>query len=148
MLLLFPPFLHLYQPTLHDRGTISTSLSSVIAPRTNERLNSRQTNDSQGLSGERSSSFSLFPSHRSTVKFPFSLSHSCQFLLSFLSSSPFFFHSFQILLFFLYLYYFLFFPLCSCCFFIFFFHILFSFLFTINFCHIYTFLFLSYFFFL
>lgn len=110
MLLLFSPFpppLSTHAPwPWHDLYFI------VICHRAANKWASQQPADKwlQGLSGERSSSFSLFPSCHSTVKFPFSLSHSCQFLFSFLSSLPFFFfHSFQILLFFLYLYYFLFF---------------------------------------
>lgn len=128
MLLLFSPFpppLSTHAPwPWHDLYFI------VICHRAANKWASQQPADKwlQGLSGERSSSFSLFPSCHSTVKFPFSLSHSCQFLFSFLSSLPFFFfHSFQILLFFLYLYYFLFF---LCIIFLFFSFISFSHLFS------------------
>lgn len=164
MLLLFSPFpppLSTHAPwPWHDLYFI------VICHRAANKWASQQPADKwlQGLSGERSSSFSLFPSCHSTVKFPFSLSHSCQFLFSFLSSLPFFFfHSFQILLFFLYYFlllfyifiiiiiiyiFIIFFFFSLYYFFVFFFHILFSLVFSINFFHIYAFLFLSYFFFL
>lgn len=75
----FPPPLSTHAPwPWHDLYFI------VICHRAANKWASQQPADKwlQGLSGERSSSFSLFPSRRSTVKFPFSLSHSCQFLLS------------------------------------------------------------------